>query len=33
MSVDEAEATKMLVGTWRLTAFEDRADEESEWVS
>jgi hypothetical protein len=33
MSVDEAEATLMLVGTWRLTAFEDRADEESEWAS
>ena len=33
MSLDEAEATLMLVGTWRLTAFEDRADEESEWAS
>lgn len=31
MSVNEA--SKMLVGTWRLGRFEDRADEQSEWVS
>lgn len=31
MSIDEA--GKMFVGAWRLTRFEDRADEQSEWIS